>query len=166
MYTSASARALHRFLSHKWYFDTVYNRFVNKPLLQGAYRVVFALIDKGLLEFFGPTGLSEKAVSLGRRFTSYQTGRVYDYGWAMILFIYVYAALNNFGPSLGFASALTALAVVEKNQATTQSFLVRIKAFVARLSLSERLIFFLILPLLLSLLPATGYLLYQGHITE
>jgi len=48
----------YRFLSHKWGFDTVYNYFINKPLLVGSYNVPFSLIDKGLLEIAGPTGLS------------------------------------------------------------------------------------------------------------
>jgi hypothetical protein len=70
---------LYRFLSHKWYFDTVYNRFVNRPLLEGAYNLVFALIDKGLLETFGPTGLGSLTTKIGATITSQQTGRVFEY---------------------------------------------------------------------------------------
>jgi len=90
IYLNETFRSLHRFLSHKWYFDTVYNRLVNQPLLEGAYRVVFALIDKGLLEVAGPTGLSTIAIKAGNRLSRVQTGRVYDYAWLMLLFIYVY----------------------------------------------------------------------------
>lgn len=57
----------------------MYNRLVNQPLLEGAYNVVFSLIDKGLLEVAGPTGADIVSVRVGNFFTSAQTGRVYDY---------------------------------------------------------------------------------------
>jgi hypothetical protein len=77
-------------LSHKWYFDTVYNRLINQPLLEWSYRVVFVLIDKGLLEIAGPTGLSTLSIRAGNRLVRAQTGRVYDYAWVMLLCIYIY----------------------------------------------------------------------------
>lgn len=79
LYTNDSVRALHRFLSHKWYFDTVYNRLINQPFLEGGYRFVFSLMDKGLFEMFGPTGLGQASFRAGNLFTALQTGRVYDY---------------------------------------------------------------------------------------
>jgi len=49
---------LYRFLSHKWYFDAVYNKEINIRLLAAAYSFVFKALDKGLIESWGPTGLS------------------------------------------------------------------------------------------------------------
>lgn len=94
-YKQASARELHRFLSHKWYFDAVYNRLINQPLLETSYRYVFKVIDKGFLEVFGPTGLSKNSFRLGNFIASLQTGRVYDYGWCLLLFIYACACAND-----------------------------------------------------------------------
>lgn len=82
---------LYRFLSHKWGFDVVYNQFVNIPLMHGAYNITFSLIDKGLLEFVGPTGFGRQAVGFGRLLASAQTGRVHDY--ASFLFVALYLAL-------------------------------------------------------------------------
>ena len=45
---------LYNFLSHKWYFDVLYNKYLNIPLLQKSRVYLFELGDKGLLEFFGP----------------------------------------------------------------------------------------------------------------
>lgn len=95
LYQNSRIRSLHRFLSHKWYFDTVYNRLINQPLLEGSYRVVFALLDKGLFETFGPTGLGFSSFRLSNFFTQFQTGRVYDYAWFMVLFIYIYILITN-----------------------------------------------------------------------
>jgi proton-translocating NADH-quinone oxidoreductase chain L len=85
--TLAVFLAPYRFLSYKWGFDTVYNQFINKPLMEGAYNVTFSLIDKGLLEVAGPTGLSRQTIVLGRLLASAQTGRVYDYAGFMLIFL-------------------------------------------------------------------------------
>jgi hypothetical protein len=73
----------------------VYNKIVNQPLLEGGYRVVFKLLDKGLFEYFGPTGLGISSFQLGRFFASLQTGRVYDYAFFMLVVFYAYLALIN-----------------------------------------------------------------------
>jgi NADH:ubiquinone oxidoreductase subunit 5 (subunit L)/multisubunit Na+/H+ antiporter MnhA subunit len=78
-YANNGFRAVYRFLSHKWYFDTVYNRMINQPLLECGYRVVFALLDKGLLEAIGPTGLGKLSFQAGTFVTAVQSGRAYDY---------------------------------------------------------------------------------------
>jgi NADH-quinone oxidoreductase subunit L len=88
-------RSLHRFLSHKWYFDTVYNRLINQPILECGYRVVFALMDKGLLEAIGPTGLGVMSFKAGAFITALQSGRVYDYAWVMVCFVYFYTIIEN-----------------------------------------------------------------------
>ena len=44
----------------------------------------FALIDKGLLEVFGPTGLGQLTHRIGLRLATAQTGRVYDYGFVIL----------------------------------------------------------------------------------
>jgi proton-translocating NADH-quinone oxidoreductase chain L len=95
LYTKATVRTAHRFLSHKWYFDVVYNRLINQPLLEGAYRVVFTLLDKGLLEYIGPTGFSAVFFRVGGVVVAFQTGRVYDYAWVMVVVLYLYVIISN-----------------------------------------------------------------------
>jgi NADH:ubiquinone oxidoreductase subunit 5 (subunit L)/multisubunit Na+/H+ antiporter MnhA subunit len=75
---------LYYFLLHKWGFDTVYNEWLNRPLMEGAYNIVFGLIDKGLLEFAGPTGAAQQTIRVGRVLASIQTGRAYDYAGFML----------------------------------------------------------------------------------
>ena len=89
-YENFNFLGVYRFLSHKWYFDTVYNRLVNRPLLTAAYNTVFALIDKGLLETFGPTGLGDLSIKAGAHITAQQTGRVFEYAWLMLGIFYFY----------------------------------------------------------------------------
>lgn len=85
--TFAKFLAPYRFLSYKWGFDTVYNQFINKPLMEGAYNITFSLIDKGLLEVAGPTGLGRQTILAGRLLASVQTGRVYDYAGFMLAYL-------------------------------------------------------------------------------
>jgi proton-translocating NADH-quinone oxidoreductase chain L len=86
---NAPARGIYRFLSAKWGFDTVYNRLINQPLLKGAYNITFSLIDKGILEIAGPTGLGYLTLKAGKALTKFQTGRVYDYAAFMVVALYL-----------------------------------------------------------------------------
>jgi proton-translocating NADH-quinone oxidoreductase chain L len=71
---------VYRFLVSKWYFDAVYNLFINQPLLSASYHAVFALIDKGVLEHFGPTGFGALTFRAGGFVTRLQTGYLPTYG--------------------------------------------------------------------------------------
>lgn len=96
--SSAKLRAAYRFLTFKWGFDTVYNRLINQPLIEGAYNITFSLIDKGLLEVAGPTGLGTASVQLGRVLTKTQTGRVYDYAAFMLAGLYLALVFTSLLP--------------------------------------------------------------------
>lgn len=50
--------SIFEFLNNKWHFDTIYNYFINKPLLNYSYTNIFKGLDKEFLEFFGPSGLT------------------------------------------------------------------------------------------------------------
>lgn len=49
---------IYKFYNKKWFFDTVYNLFIGYPALKFGYNVTFKLLDKGVIEFFGPYGMS------------------------------------------------------------------------------------------------------------
>lgn len=85
MYNPGFKRA-HRFVSFKWYFDLLYNRYINLPILRFGFRVPFALIDKGVIELVGPRGLYSSFSHLSLKSKEYQTGIVYQYAF-YILFV-------------------------------------------------------------------------------
>jgi len=68
-----------RFLSNKWYFDSVYNFFIGYTVLHIAYKVSYKLIDKGLLEIVGPTGVSHAICKLSQFFGKRQSGYIHHY---------------------------------------------------------------------------------------
>jgi NADH:ubiquinone oxidoreductase subunit 5 (subunit L)/multisubunit Na+/H+ antiporter MnhA subunit len=84
-HSTTTGLAMYRFLTFKWGFDTVYNRLLNKPLLEGAYNVPFSLGDKGLIEIIGPTGLGKLTLWAGRALARVQTGRAYDYAGSLLV---------------------------------------------------------------------------------
>lgn len=100
--------SLHRFLSSKWGFDAVYNRFINQPILQGAYNITFSLIDKGLLEVAGPTGGSQLTSRLGAMLARVQTGSVPQYAAFMLVsFFFFLLMVDNLDQLSGlFASCV------------------------------------------------------------
>jgi hypothetical protein len=68
---------------------------INQPVLECSYRVVFSLIDKGLLEVLGPSGSGSVAFYSGKAVMLFQTGRVYDYALFMLFIMYVYLIIAS-----------------------------------------------------------------------
>lgn len=86
----------HRFLSYKWYFDLLYNRYINFPLLRFAFRVPFELIDKGVIELMGPRGIYSSFLRLSLKSKGYQTGIVYQYALYILSVLLLLLITINF----------------------------------------------------------------------
>ena len=83
--TSNVGLVLYAFLNKKWYFDKLYNEYINKKFLSFGYFVSFKGIDKGLVEMFGPYGFASTFTSFGKRASKLQTGFIYHYAFVMLL---------------------------------------------------------------------------------
>nr|YP_009370838.1 NADH dehydrogenase subunit 5 [Pharyngomonas kirbyi]ARO48004.1 NADH dehydrogenase subunit 5 [Pharyngomonas kirbyi] len=67
------------FLNQKWFFDKLYNDFISRTIYNSADFYYLRLFDKGILEFFGPYGitiLSNKVITL---LIKLQSGLVYHF---------------------------------------------------------------------------------------
>lgn len=71
---SRIGRSLYTFLNRKWFFDKVYNEWISQPLLRVAYTHTYQNMDRGLLEFLGPHGLSTQIYGFSRGVTSIPVG--------------------------------------------------------------------------------------------
>jgi NADH-ubiquinone oxidoreductase chain 5 len=49
--------SLYIFLVKKWFFDIIYNKLIVKPFFSFCYTKIYMVLDKGVLEIFGPFGL-------------------------------------------------------------------------------------------------------------
>ena len=74
--------AVHRFLTHKWYFDELYSAIIVRPGLAIAHwaRAFDTYVIDGLVN-----GVASFFVVEAREFRLLQTGRVRSYGFVMLL---------------------------------------------------------------------------------
>lgn len=78
------AEGLYTFLYNKWYFDELYTKvFVTTSKQLGHF--FGGAIDYGVIDRFGPNGISASVGWIGRKIRLIQTGRVYQYAFILLL---------------------------------------------------------------------------------
>ena len=82
---SLLGRSLYKFLNRKWFFDKVYNEFINQPLLGFGYHTSYKAIDRGLIEMLGPFGLSNLVFNCSLLMKKLQSGTTYHYILILLL---------------------------------------------------------------------------------
>ena len=90
---------VYTFLNRKWYFDKVYNEWINQPLITSGYVVTYKILDRGLIELIGPFGISKAFYSFSSRVVLIQTGLIYHYAFLMLMgltFGLLFIGLNAF----------------------------------------------------------------------
>ena len=88
MSVAGRAGALYRFLFNKWYFDELYDRIFVGPAVRIG-RLLWVRGDKGIIDHYGPDGLSAFVARLSGRLVQMQTGYVYHYAFAMMIGVVV-----------------------------------------------------------------------------
>ena len=83
--TSNLGLYLYNFLNRKWYFDKIYYEFINQYMLKIGYNYSYKMIDKGLIEMFGPYGFVTIFSFLSQQFILLQTGYVYHYSLLILI---------------------------------------------------------------------------------
>ncbi len=86
-------RAVYFFLAKKWYFDLLYNNIFVFNLLRSFYLLTFKIIDRGLIEFFGPLSLVRLVNRSSIIFSFFQTGFLYNYIFVVLLGIIIFLKL-------------------------------------------------------------------------
>lgn len=74
--------------SQKFYLDSLYNFFFSKPTLAFGYQQ-YTVIDRGLLELLGPTGLSHLVAFLSLRFKLFHQGSLFHSLLLFFVFILI-----------------------------------------------------------------------------
>ena len=82
------AGGLYRFLFNKWYFDELYDRIFVSPAVRMG-RLLWVRGDKGIIDHYGPDGMSSLVARLSGRLVQMQTGYVYHYAFAMMIGVVV-----------------------------------------------------------------------------
>ena len=72
------------FLKKKWYFDELYDFIFVKPCKNlGIF--FWKKIDIGLIDRFGPDGISDFVKNLSQKATKFQSGYIYQYAFMMLI---------------------------------------------------------------------------------
>lgn len=92
------------FLAKKWYFDLLYNNIFVFNLLSSFYLLTFKIIDRGLIELFGPLSFVRLINKSSIIFSSFQTGFLYNYIFVVLLGLMFFIKLTSslFFPSFNF----------------------------------------------------------------
>jgi NADH:ubiquinone oxidoreductase subunit 5 (subunit L)/multisubunit Na+/H+ antiporter MnhA subunit len=77
--------AWYRFVSGRWYVDTLYRAMLGWPVLRAGYTWTWKAVDKGSLEVLGPWGIATTAVQVAEGVRRMQSGRMYHYAVVMLL---------------------------------------------------------------------------------
>jgi NADH-ubiquinone oxidoreductase chain 5 len=77
--TSIIGKKFYNFLNRKWFFDKVFNENINQNFLQFGYRISYKIIDRGIIEIFGPLGLSTVISKNANSLYKLQSGVLYHY---------------------------------------------------------------------------------------
>ncbi|QXQ04844.1 NADH-quinone oxidoreductase subunit L [Sphingosinicellaceae bacterium] len=80
----ASNRGLYAFLTHKWYFDELYNAIFVRPAF-AIGRFFWKRGDAGLIDRFGPDGVSALVASGAGAAKRFQSGAIYAYALVMLI---------------------------------------------------------------------------------
>ena len=86
---------IYNFLNKKWFFDKIYNEYVNQIFFKKSFNISYKLIDKGIIEILGPKGISILVFKKSILFSILQSNQIYHY---ILLFFVGFTAvilLNN-----------------------------------------------------------------------
>lgn len=87
---------LYNFFNKKWYFDKIYNEFINQYILNISYNYTYKMIDKGLIELCGPYGLINFFSFLSLKIIKIQTGYIYHYSLLMFISLILFISILFF----------------------------------------------------------------------
>jgi NADH-ubiquinone oxidoreductase chain 5 len=81
---------LYTFFNRKWFFDKVYNEIITQNLLTFAYKHTYQNMDRGLVELFGPHGISSSIYTKSLKISRIQMGFLFHYIFVLLFFLAIY----------------------------------------------------------------------------
>ena len=81
-------RQVYTFLNRKWFFDKVYNEWISQTVLDVAYKNAYQGIDRGILEFLGPTGISIYIVNIAQTLKNINFSMLFSRLYFMLVFLF------------------------------------------------------------------------------
>ena len=94
--TSFFGKKLYNFFNKKWYFDKVYNENITQNLFNFSYNTSYKLIDRGIVEIFGPMGLSSLISRNAFTLSKLQSGFIYHYTFLILITVTIILMIRPF----------------------------------------------------------------------
>ena len=98
--TSSEGRKAYTFLNKRWLFDKVLNDQVGEKTLSLGYFTSFRTLDKGFIEYFGPTGAVLVTEHLAKRVSTLQSGLIHHYALVMLCGLALFVGVFSFWDTL------------------------------------------------------------------
>ena len=98
---SVLGKKIYHFFNKKWFFDKVYNEHIGQFFFTISYTVTYKIIDRGIIEIFGPMGLSSIITKKSAYIAKMQTGYLYHYTFLMLTGLTIILGLRQFWAFLG-----------------------------------------------------------------
>jgi len=71
-----------------------------KPILNAGHDITYKVLDRGIIEKLGPTGISNVLRSITANFSSrIQSGEIYNYALTIFVFATFFMSVSVSGPS-------------------------------------------------------------------
>ena len=103
---SSRLMGVYKYLNKRWFFDVIYNNYITNKALELGYKITFKVVDRGFIEWLGPTGIVNSIQHTVQKTSKIQSGFLYHY---MLLILAGLLVFLVFFVSTGFSYTLTDL---------------------------------------------------------
>ena len=93
---SVLGKKIYHFFNKKWFFDKVYNEQIGQFFFTISYTITYKVIDRGIIEIFGPMGLSSIITKKAGYIAKMQTGYLYHYTFLILTGLTLILGLRQF----------------------------------------------------------------------
>jgi NADH-ubiquinone oxidoreductase chain 5 len=93
---SVLGKKIYNFLNKKWFFDKVYNEYISQFFFNISYTITYKIIDRGIIEVFGPMGLSSIITKKASSISKLQTGYLYHYTFFLLTGLTLILGIRQF----------------------------------------------------------------------
>jgi len=93
IYKNVNMYEVYVFLNKKWCFDIIYYHFITRFSFFFGYEITFKLIDRGIIELFGPLGCVRLFYGCSKRVNDLNTGFIHNYGFFLIFSVIFFLSI-------------------------------------------------------------------------
>jgi NADH-ubiquinone oxidoreductase chain 5 len=85
LYKTTLGHDLYLFINRKWLFDKLQNELIIATFLRFGYHTTYKVVDKGIIELFGPVGLTNLVKKTSKALSNIQSGLLNHYAYIMFM---------------------------------------------------------------------------------